>query len=141
MTATIIESYNGSSALTVVAYGDVGQEAQRVTPANGMPTRPDGVGDGAVTAAWDGTAVNSNGYGSAVISVTGIAGGDSYAIKGSVTGANPKVLAVQDLGSTTGAMAASITADGIYLVPAAGQLTFVKTGAASTPTVNMLLKR
>jgi hypothetical protein len=108
----------------------------------GLPTRPDGVPDGAITPAWDGTAVNSDGYGSALISVNGLAAGDAIVVKGSVTGANPKVLAVQDLGSITGAMAASITADGLYLVPAAGTLTYAKTGAnGSAQVINMKLKR
>jgi hypothetical protein len=97
--------------------------------------------DGNVYAGWDGGEINAQGAGSVLISITGISGGDSYAIKGSITGANPKTLAVANLGATDGVLVTSITADGLYLVPAAGRITFVKTGSASTPTVNAMVKR
>jgi hypothetical protein len=104
-------------------------------------TQPDSVADGALTTGWDGSAAVTTGYGSAVIAVNSLSGGDSIAVKGSLTGSNPKTLAVQDLGSTSGTLITSITADGLYLVPAAGQLTYAKTGSVSTPTINLLKKR
>lgn len=104
-------------------------------------TAGDGVSDGDILVGWDGTSLITNNFGSAIVNVTGLGGGDAIAFKASVTGINPKLLAVQDLGSTSAAMATNITADGLYLMPAAGQLSYAKTGTASTPTVNLLLKR
>jgi hypothetical protein len=124
-----------------VGFGGEGS-FQDVDVAHPMPVATDGVPDGALTGGWDGASQATTGYGSALISVNSLSGGDTIVVKGSLTGANPKVVAVTDLGSTTaGNLAASITTDGLYLVPAAGQLTYVKTGTASTPTVNVMLKR
>jgi hypothetical protein len=125
-----------------LTFGAEGAQATPVSAANPLPVAPDGVMDAALTANWNGAALATTGYGSALIAVNGLGGGDTISVKGSLTGTNPKVLAVTDLGSTTaGNLATSITADGMYLVPAAGQLTFVKTGSGSTPTINALLKR
>lgn len=103
-------------------------------------TAGDGVSDADEQTRWDGTAIHSRNFGSALINVIGLSGGDTLAIQGTF-GGYAKTLAVLDLGSATSAMATSISADGIYLVPAAGILTYTKTGTASTPVINLLLKR
>lgn len=103
-------------------------------------TAGDGVSDATFILGWDGSAVQTRNFGSAIIGVAGLSG-DSIAIKCSISGQNPSVLAITDLSSITGTLLAAITADGHYLVPAAALISYVKTGSASTPAINLQLKR
>jgi hypothetical protein len=133
MTATVENQLAGGNVgQKVVAYGARSAPVQDVTDANGLPTRVDGVSDGAITAAWDGTAVNSNGYGSAFVEVTACP--TPITIKGGILAANP----MQVINLADGSVSNTITATGLYAVPAVGSLTATGIGAG---VVNLKLKR
>lgn len=119
-----------------IAFG-ANDSATDVSPTNPFPV----VGTAAykTVTPWDGSALDASAYGEVIVNISGISGGDSYAIKGSITGANPRTLLAINLADLT--TTASITADGIYSFPAVGIMTFVKTGAASAPTVHAMLKQ
>lgn len=130
----------GGDKATVLVTSASGEQVRAravvLVSADGIAAQP---ADAVATAPWTGSAIDTKGYSSVLVNFTNITGGDSYVVKGSLTGANPKILMGVNLGDLT--TAASITADGLYSFPAAGQITFVKTGTASTPTVNLMLKR
>lgn len=98
------------------------------------------VSDAAVTTGWAAANVKScAGYGSALVQVQGLSGGDSIALSGTADGTNYVVLSGINLNSN--ASLTSITADGIYAFPTVGSIKYAKTGVASTPTVALLFKR
>jgi hypothetical protein len=99
--------------------------------------------DAALTTAWAAaTSRDTTTYGSALVDVNGLSGGDVITVQGTLTGAAPlRTLAVRSLADVNGALVASITADGLYVAPAAPNLQYAKTGSASTPTVTLTLKR
>lgn len=119
---------------------------------NGAPYRPipvvnvDGSGnlvdatDGSLTTGWAAANVKScAGYGSVLLQVQGLSGGDSIALSGTADGTNYQVLSGINLNSN--ASLTSIVADGVYAYPSVGSVKYAKTGVASTPTVALLLKR
>jgi hypothetical protein len=91
-----------------------------------------------LTTPWDGTAIDAGTFDEIQIGVSGLSGGDSIAVKGSVTGTNPVTLTGVKMADNT--TLTSITANGLYSFPACGKVEYAKTGSASTPTVNLLRK-
>lgn len=91
--------------------------------------------DGSDLLAWDGTALSTAGFGSVILEVTAIVG--TITVKGGVT--NPPIypICVRSFGDTTGSLAATITATGIYVVPAVGVLSATYSTSA---TVNVKWK-
>jgi hypothetical protein len=92
----------------------------------------DGVADGLKVLGWDGSAHDTTGFSSAFIEVT------SYnlpiTINGGIAATNP----IQAINLATNATSATITAPGLYAVPAVGNLTL--TGNSGS-VVNLMLKR
>lgn len=126
-----------SREMVVPATGDIGLEPTPVSAANPLPVKGDGVADGAIVAAWDGTARATAGYGAAFLEVTAMNGATSIAVKtGTASPPTNQVDVFNPAGST---LATAITGTGIYSVPVAGNVGFNATGGA--PTVNLILKR
>lgn len=89
------------------------------------------------TAPWTGTSTNVQAFSSVSVGFSGISGGDSYIVEGSVGGTVWSTLTGIRQDYVT---AASVTTDGVYSYPAIGFVRFTKTGSASTPTVNLIAK-
>lgn len=105
---------------------------------NRLPVAPDAVSDGALTAPWAAaTPVNTAGFGSALIGVSGITGTPTILVTGTLANVIDHSLDVFTLSGS--AVQASITANGLYQVPGAGSLKYTITGG--TATVNLMLKR
>jgi hypothetical protein len=92
----------------------------------------DGGQDGEEILGWDGSAVGTYGFGSAFVEVTTF--NTAITVNGGIAAANP----VQAINLATNATSATITATGLYAVPAVGNLTL--TGNSGS-VVNLILKR
>lgn len=88
--------------------------------------------DAAQVLAWDGTSHSTTGYSSAYIEVTTY--NTAITVKGGIAANNP----MQVLNLLDNSTAATITATGLYVVPAVGNLTLAGLGSG---VVNLLLKR
>lgn len=95
--------------------------------------------DDLLVAGWNGAATSTANYGAVSIAFANITGGDSYVVNGSLNGVTFKAMSAINLADFT--TPASIIVDGIYAFTALGSISYTKTGSASTPTVNLLLKR
>ena len=95
--------------------------------------------DDLLISAWNGSAQSCTGYSSATVAFIGITGGDSYTVNGSLAGVVYK--AISGISLAGFATILSVVADGLFAYPALGTISYTKTGTASTPTVNLLLKR
>lgn len=86
---------------------------------------------------WDGSQVSCGDASEAHIDVSGLTGGDSYVVEGSLDGTNwrPESVITAALSVVT-----SITSNGAYIVTARRFIRLAKTGSASTPTVFLALK-
>lgn len=91
------------------------------------------------TFGWDGTPKGAAAFATVQVSVSALSGGDTIAIYGSGDNTNFTVLSGTNL-ATAGAVT-SIAANGIYSFPATGYVKYIRTGAVSTPVVNILMKR
>lgn len=96
--------------------------------------------DASLTTGWAAANVKScAGYGSALLQIQGLSGGDTIQLSGTIDGTNYTVLSGINL-NTNGSLT-TISADGSYAFPAVGSIKYAKTGVGSTPTVGLLLKR
>lgn len=80
------------------------------------------------------TAQDARNYASVTLQISGLSGGDSITVTGSLDSANYVTLGWVDQIFNTGS---SITASGIYSFPGGRYLKWIKTGSSSTPTLTI----
>jgi hypothetical protein len=127
-TITVIDAFGAKQSVPILP----GTGLQ--THANSLPVTPSGVPAApmALNTAYDFTQ-----YGALRVQADSLSGGDSIAFSGSVAQAGTTYPFQQILNTQTGAVTATITTSGVYVVLFAGGfwITATKTGSASTPVL------
>src|SRR4051812_13736718 len=125
-----------SRELVVPATGDIGLEPTPVSAANPLPVKGDGGPDGAIGAAWGGTARAAAGEGAASRGGGAMNGAWPRGVKPAP--ASPPSNQVDVFNAAGSRLATAIRGTGIYSVPVAGNVGFNTPGGA--PAVNLILK-
>lgn len=128
-TTVSITTTGGTPSGNTVFAGNTRCGSGDVSPPAMLPAQ-------AAAATWvtGSTAQDARNYGSVTIQVSGLSGGDSIAVTGSLLGSSYAPLTGIGADFST---AATITADGIYSFPGGQYLKWAQTGSASTPTVTI----